>query len=188
MVAHDPDAAGRLVVALLPAHRLAGIEPVARMPGPPAKVARVLVRGRLRRRLGWEMAQLDCELGTVSALARLTRLRASPAELHAAGVRLDPALTLELAARSIDPRWTLGHRFTLAHRDSSATYLHVRDGARPSVSSEAPEGEVATMVRCPAGALFGLVAGEPGVAATVDGEPRPLALVQQWFGRATSPR
>ena len=188
MVAHDPEAAGLLVVALLPAHRLAGIETVPRIPGPPAKLARVLVRGRLGRRLGWEMAPLDCELSTVSALAGLIRMRASPTDLHGAGVRLDPPLALELAALSIDPRWTLGHRFTLAHRDTSTTCLQVRDGARPLVTSEAPAADVATTIRCPAGALFSLIAGEPGVAATVQGEPRPLALLQQWFERATSPR
>lgn len=187
MVAQDPEAAGRLVQSLLAAHRLASMEPVTRLPGPPATVARVLVRGRLRRRLGWEFAQLDCELATVSGLAKLVRLRASPVQLHAAGVRIDPRLALALAANSIDPLWTIGHSFALAYRGSDSIVLEVHNGARPSVRSEAP-ASVTTTVRCPPEALLALLAGEPGVAATVEGERRPLELVQQWFADATGCR
>jgi hypothetical protein len=186
MAASDPDSAGRLLVALLPANHLAQIGPVPRLPGPPPTVARVVVKGRLRRRLGWELAQLACELTTVSALARLVRLRASPTQLQAAGVRLDSPLTLALVANTIDPRWTLGHRFTLAHLDASATYLEVRNGSRPAVRQETAPGCAQTTVRCSADVLLPLLAGEPGVVATVEGESRPLELVQGWFADATS--
>src|SRR5205085_1388877 len=60
MVVQNPDAAGRLLVALLPANGLAHIEPIPQLPGPSATVARVVVKGRLRRRLGWEVAQFPC--------------------------------------------------------------------------------------------------------------------------------
>jgi hypothetical protein len=131
------------------------------------------------------MAQLECELTTVSALAKLVRMRASAAQLNAAGVRLDPPLALALVAFAIDPRWTLGHRFTLAHLDARAAYLEVRDGARPSVTTDRPRGPIATTLRCSADALVALLAGEPGVAATVEGERRPLELVRGWFADAT---
>jgi hypothetical protein len=186
MAARDPDAAGRLLVALLPASHLAQIGPVYRLPGPPATVARVVVKGRLRRRLGWETAQLACELETVSALAKLVRLRASPAQLRSAGLRLDPPVALALVANAIDPRWTLGHRFTLAHLDASAAYLDVRNGWRPVVRHEPATGSVQTTVRCSAETLLPLLAGEAGVAVTVEGDPRPLELVQGWFADATS--
>jgi hypothetical protein len=186
MVARDPDEAGRLLVALLPASHLAEIGPIPRLPGPPATVARVVVKGRLRRRLGWEMAQLACELSVVSALATLVRLRVSPTRLHAAGVRLDARVALALVANAIDPRWTLGHRFTLAHVDADATYLEVRDGRRPALRGEAPAGFVQTTVRCRGRDLFPLLAGEPGAVGTVEGERRPLELVQGWFQDATS--
>lgn len=186
MAARDPDEAGRLLVALLPAGHLAQIGPVSRLPGPPATVARVVVKGRLRRRIGWEMAQLACELATVSALAKLVRLRASPAQLHSAGVRLDPPVALALVANTIDPPWTLGHRFTLAHLDASATYLDVRNGWRPVVRRQAEAGSAQTTVHCSAEALLPLLSGEPGVAVTVEGDRRPLELVQGWFADATS--
>jgi hypothetical protein len=186
MVARDPEAAGRLLVALLPASGLAQIEPLERLPGPPATVARVVVRRRLRRRLGWELAQLACDLTTVSELAKLVRLRAAPAQLHAAGVRLDPSLVLSLVALAIDPLWTLGHRFTLAHLDAKAAYLEVRDGARPAVNMERPAGAVTTTVRCSDDALLPLLAGEPGVVSTVEGERRPLELVRGWFADAST--
>jgi hypothetical protein len=186
MVARDPEAAGRLLTALIPACRLAEIEPFPCLPGPSATVARVVVRGRLRRRIAWETAQLACELPTVSALAKLVRLRASPTQLHAAGVRLDPPLALALAALAIDPLWTLGHRFTLAHLDASAVYLEVRNGARPRVSTEQPAGAVTTTVRCPADVLLPFLAGDSGVAATIEGPSPPLDLVRGWFQDATS--
>ncbi len=185
MAVQDPDAAGRLLVALLPAANLADIEPIPQLPGPPAIVARVVVRGRLRRRLGWEMAQLACELRTVSSLAKLVRLRLSPIQLHAASIRLDPPVALALAAYAIDPMWTLGHRFTLAMVDASATYLEVRNGRPPALSGAAPAGPVHTTVRCSADAVLSLLAGEPDVVATVRGERRPLELVQGWFQDAT---
>ncbi|MGN6169191.1 MAG: hypothetical protein ACTHQQ_13640 [Solirubrobacteraceae bacterium] len=186
MAARDPDSAGRLLVALLPANRLAQIGPVQQLPGPPATVARVVVKGRLRRRIGWEVAQLACDLTTVSELAKLVRLRASPTQLHDAGVRLDPPVVLALVANAIDPLWTLGHYFTLAHVDASAAYLEVRSGRRLAVRNEVSAGSSQTTVRCSADALLPLFAGEPGVAATVEGEPRPLQLVQSWFQDATS--
>jgi hypothetical protein len=186
MAARDPDSAGQILVALLPAHDLAQIGPVPRLPGPPATVARVVVKGRLRRRLGWELAQLPCELTAVSALAKLVRLRVPLAQLHAAGLRLDPPVALALVANAIDPRWTLGHRFTLAHVDGSAAYLDVRNDRRPTVRHGAPAGSVQTTVRCSADALLPLLAGGRDVPVTVEGERRPLALVQGWFQDATS--
>ena len=132
------------------------------------------------------MAQLACDLGTVSELAKLVRMRASPAHLRAAGVRLAPPLALALVALTIDPHWTLGHRFTLAHLDAGSAYLEVLNGARPSVSTERPPGAVATTVRCSADALLALLAGESGVVATVEGAHRPLELVQGWFADATT--
>jgi hypothetical protein len=199
MAAHDPESAGRLLVALLPAGRLAQVEPAPALPGAPATVARVVVKGPLRRRIGWEVTQLACELATVSALAKLVRLRASPAQLQAAGVRLDPPLALALVAHAIDPVWTVGHRFALAHLDAGAAYLEVRNGLRPEVRTEAPAGPVQrtvpteapggpvqTTVRCSADAFMLLLAGEAGIAATVEGERRPLELLQGWFGHATA--
>jgi hypothetical protein len=187
MVAHDPETAGRLVRELLAAHRVARVEPVTRLPGPPATVARVVVRGRLRRRLGWEFAQLDCELATVSELAKLVRLRASPVQLDAAGVRIDPPAALALVASSIDPVWTLGHSFVLAYRGSNSAFLEVRNGARPYVGAERPASATAT-VRCPPEGLLPFLAGGFDIAASVEGERRPLELVRQWFADATSCR
>lgn len=184
MVGQDPPAAGRLVAALLPAHRLAEVERVAALPGPPETVARILVRGRLRRRLGWERAQLGCDFRTVCALAKLVRLQVPPRHLHAAGVLLDPALALSLVALAIDPRWTAGHSFAIAHFDASSTYLEVRDGALPSVTAERPAVPVTTTVRCPRAILLPLLAGEDEAGVTVDGERRQLEFVQQWFSRA----
>jgi hypothetical protein len=186
MIAQDPRAAGRLLLALLPAQRLAHNEPVAQLPGEPGTVARVVVRGRLRRRLGWEMAQLDCELRTVSRLAKLVRLRTPPLHLHAAGVRLDPPSALALVACAIDPRWTLGHRFTLGHRESAAvTYLEICNGARPRVITGPPPVPCTTTVHCAGELLLPLLADASEVDVTVEGELWPLEVVQQWFVCAT---
>ena len=186
MAQREPQAAGQLMQALLPAHRLAQIEPIAALPGPPATVAKIVVRGRLGRRLGWEMAQLDSDLATVTALARLARVRATPRELHRAGVRLEPPLAFALVAETIKPRWTARHRFIVAHQGpAAATFLQVRDGMGGLVMSELPSSGVATTIRCPDEELLAVLAGEQPESLLVLGEREPLQLLQEWVTRAT---
>jgi hypothetical protein len=190
MVKEDPPAAGRLLVALLPAHELAELPALEELPWPPTAIARLVVAGRLRRRIGWERAGLECRLSTVSAMSRLVRLRTSPAELHAAGVRLDAYLAFSLVALSIEPVWTVGSRFTIAHSETAAdapdAYLTVRDGDPLVVGTEPPAVPVATTISCDGPALVGALVGEQPSGVTISGEGPALADVQRWFASATS--
>jgi hypothetical protein len=187
MVKRDPKSAGGLLRALLPAHGLAQLPPIGELPGPPQSLARVLVTGRVRRRIRWEKERLQCTPKAVSELLPLVRLRASPAQLRAAGVGLDPELAFSLVAFSIERRWTAGHRFAIAHRGPDAvTYFTVLDRTWPVVGTESPGAPVATTICCLDETLFPVLCGElpPGVA--VLGAVAPLELVQRWFARATS--
>jgi hypothetical protein len=187
MVRHDPQAAGSLVHALAPAHALAGLPPLSALPGPPDALASVLVVGRLRRRVRWEKARLECPARSAYALMPLARLRASPAQLWNAGVRPDPALAFTLLAHALEPAWTAGHRFTIAHRGPDAvTYFSVRERALPAVTHERPSAPIVTTISCLDEALFAVLSGELPPAVTVLGAIAPLELLQRWFARASS--
>jgi hypothetical protein len=187
MVKHEPRAAGSLVRALPPAHALAGLPPLTDLPGPPEALASVFVVGRLRRRIRWEKARLECAPGAAYGLVPLARMRASPAQLWDAGVRPDPALAFTLLAYALEPAWTAGHRFTIAHRGPDAiTYCSVRDRARPAVMGERPTTPVVTTICCLNDDLFPVLSGVLRPAVTVLGAIAPLELVQRWFARATS--
>jgi hypothetical protein len=228
LCAQDASAAGRLLLALLPAQRAADPQPIAydlalsdllvaqvtvgsaaghfemgakarplsevdfRLVGAPASIARLLVAGPVRRRLSRlapdrRVARLRGDRERLAALDRLVGARLTVEELRSAGVRLDPVLAMTVAGLMIDPTWTAGERFVLAHRASGAAapgaYLHVRDGKPPVASGEAPHGPVQTIVVCPADEVLMVLTGA-AAPAVLEGEPRPLTLVGQWLERA----
>ena len=157
-----------------------------------AGIARLLVAGPVRRRLsrvssGRRMARLRGNPHRLAALDRLIDARLSVGELQAAGVRLDPVLAMTVAGLMIDPVWTMGERFVIAHRELEAArpdaYLHVRDGRPPLASGQPPHAPVEAVVVCPADDLLAVLAGAVRPAETV-GEERPLTLLAQWLGRA----
>jgi len=158
-----------------------------------ASIARLLRAGPVRRRLGRlapgrRMARLRGDRARLPALDALIGARLTLAELEAAGVELDPLLALTVAALMIEPGWTAGERFTIAHRSpedaSPGSYLHVRDGRPPLASAEAPHGPVATVLESPAADLLGVLAG--ATDARLVGEEHPLVLLRQWLDRAQS--
>ena len=90
-----------------------------------ASIARLLAAGPVRRRLGrlalrHPMARIRGDRSRFPALEHLIDAPLTLGQLHAAGVRLDPVLALTLAALMIEPEWTAGERFTIAHREPSA--------------------------------------------------------------------
>jgi hypothetical protein len=97
-------------------------------------------------------------------------------------------LALTFAAVMIEPGWTAGERFTIAHREPPAAspdgYVHVRDARAPIATEEPLNGPVATTIECAAGDLFGVLAGEQVASVAISGDPRPLTLVRQWLDRA----
>ena len=133
------------------------------------------------------MARLRGDPERLAALDRLIEARLSVRELQGAGVRLDPVLAMTVAGLMIDPAWTIGERFVIAHQEPSAArpdaYLHVRDGRPLLASGEPPHAPVEAVVVCPADDLLAVLVGRLRPGQT-NGEPRPLRLVAQWLGRA----
>jgi hypothetical protein len=159
-----------------------------RLVGDLAGVARFLVAGHLRRRLpSHRRARVRGDRRRVAALDHLVRARLTLDELIAVGVKLDPLLSLTLAASAIEPSRTAGERFTIAHRDPAhgapGAYFRVRDARPPVASTYLPHGPVSTVVVCPADDLLGVLAGRD---TRLEGDERPLALVRQWLERAQS--
>lgn len=158
-----------------------------------ASIARLLAAGPWRRRfarvpIGGRLARVRGDRNRLVALEHLLGAPLTLGQLRAAGVGLDPLLALTLAAVMIEPVWTAGERFTIAHREPPAAspdgYLHVRDARAPVATEESLNGPVATTIECAAGDLFGVLAGEQVASVAIAGDQRPLTLVRQWLDRA----
>jgi hypothetical protein len=164
------------------------LEAVAfRIEGDLAGFGRLLVYGRLRRRLSRRVARVRGDRHAFAALTRLIREPFALPALYAAGVRLDPELALRLVAGMIDPSWTAGERFTIGYEsihDEDRVYLHVRDGARARVTREPPLGPVGTTIRSPGDELFALLAGVDDAEIELRGASDPVARVREWIARA----
>jgi hypothetical protein len=157
-----------------------------------AGLARLLLGRRgLRRR-----ARVRGVHRRVRELRRLAQAPLALRDLARAGVALDPALALLLAARAIDPVDTLGHRFTIAHAPLAGgpadAWLQIQGAGGPPLVLGAPPGEApAATLRCTRGALLALLAGVapvPGERGVVDGEAHALTLVRTWIARTEFPK
>lgn len=228
LAAQDASAAGRMLLALVPAHHAADPHPIAydlvmsdvlvarvtvgsaaasvefdatarplsevdfQLVGGLARIARLLAAGPVRRRLGGlapggPVARVRGDRRRLAALDALLGACLTLDQLHAAGVRLDPVLALTLAGQMIEPSWTAGEQFALAHREPAApasdAYLLIRDGRPPLASSEPPHEPVVTALVCPPDQLLAVLGGA-AAPTEVAGDQRPLALLRQWLHRA----
>jgi hypothetical protein len=227
LVRTDAEAAGRLLLELLPLQRVVYPYPVAydlvlgagparrcvcvsvpngttniavqstprpreqvdfQVFGDAARIARLLTAGRFRRRFGLGVARVRGRRDGLVALSALLGTPLDLGDLQRAGVRLDAGTAFSLVAAMVQPAWTAGERFTLAHVEPEAptTYLVVRDGARMRVGRTAPDGRVTTTVACHADQLLAVLAGEPAEGLAVTGDERPLAALREWIKRAQS--
>jgi hypothetical protein len=229
LLERDGAAAGRLVVALLPAHRLVVELPVAydvmlaedgcvkvTVAGEESRIeqgetlrpaeavqfsvstdlpglARFVATGKTRRGLlRRSFARVSGNRDAAAVLPRLVEVPLSIAELIAAGVVLDPPLTLSVAALMIDPAWTKGERFAIAYEPVETASsevpvsLEVRDGAPPAaIEGSAGEG-AATTIACAPKALLAVLDGASVAGVRIGPDTRPLKLVQDWIKRAQS--
>jgi hypothetical protein len=136
------------------------------------------------------MAHVSGDHDAFNRLGLLVRATLTMSELHGAGVRLDPAFALRLITRMIDPAWTVGERFTIAHRlPDSATataHLEVWDGASVSAGEGASAGPADTTIVCPVEAFLTALTRQPAPGVTVEGRPELLRRLVDWVERAQS--
>jgi hypothetical protein len=89
--------------------------------------------------------------------------------------------------------WTRGETFTVAHREPDAgaagSGLRVRDGA-PVIVCDPPivdaAATITTTIVCPSGSLLAVFDPSTGLDATIEGDGRPLVMLQSWIKRAQS--
>lgn len=226
LTARDASAAGRLLIALLPAQQIVDPRPVAydlvlgketcvrvtsgapaalvelteearplgdvdfRVSGDPAAIARLLAAGRVRRLLGRGVARVRGNRERLVTLERLIAFPLTLSELAAAGVSVEPELALTLVSLMIDPAWTAGERFTVAHRIPEASragaYLHVRGGRPPAASGATPQTAADTTIVCGQAALLPALEGSGAPEVVVEGKARPISLLRRWVQRAQS--
>ncbi|HUO73288.1 MAG TPA: hypothetical protein VMU39_21135 [Solirubrobacteraceae bacterium] len=229
MLERDASAAGRLVIALLPAQRLVEQGPVSydlmlaedgcvqvTVSGTDARIergeslrpaeavrfslttdlpglARFVATGKARPGLlRRSYARVGGDRDAARALTRLVSVPLSVSELIAAGVVLDPPLTLSVVALMIEPAWTVGERFALAYRPLAAApseiqaHLAVRDGAAAAAGEGPPADALATTIACAPEDLLAVLDGAIVAGAEIGPDLRPLTLVRNWMKRAQS--
>jgi hypothetical protein len=166
--------------------------------GDPARLARLLGSGPLRRLLRLGVARVRGRRDGLAALRALLALPLDLGRLPAGAASPEPEPLLALVGAMIDPAWTAGERFTISHTDERGriVYLQIRDGRRPLVSLSSPEGRVATTLAGSASELVTTLwaaaeptpteAGAPvaGAGTIVEGDRGPLTLVRTWVDRA----
>ena len=224
MARTDLDAAGRLLLELLPLQRVVYPHAIAydlvlapdrcvwvsvpngtptievqtaprprqevdfQLVGDPARIARLLTAGRLRRFFGRRGARVRGRREGVAALSSLLGAPLDLGALHRAGVRPDPLIAFGLLAAMIDPAWTATERFTVAHATpgASRTYLIVREGRPLTATRIAPQSGPSTTMHCTTDDLLATLAGEPVPGVRVDGEVGAFLSLRKWIKRAQS--
>jgi hypothetical protein len=161
-----------------------------RVTGELAAIARLVATGRARRRFRRRLARVRGERARFAALTRLARAPFTLSELHAAGVLLDASLALTVVSLMVDPGWTVGERFTIAHQETGApiagTYLLVRDGAPLSVTATPPRAPILTTIVGPAVELVPVLSGDRPAGSEIHGDSRPVELLRGWLELAQS--
>jgi hypothetical protein len=143
------------------------------------RLPRIAVRGSRRR---------------LRVLRRARRRPLALWDLASAGIDVWPGLLLLALAEAIDPRWSVGERFTIVFEieesppapKNAALYVQARDGAPLGVTST-PREEPATTVRLGERAFTCMFAGTPlpaGERVLVEGAMDPLELLIAWSDRA----
>ena len=163
-----------------------------------SSLARLIAAHPVRRwLLRRGLARASGSRSTLKALRALVRTPLSLEQLRAAGVHPSPALSLSLVAAMVQPDWTKGETFTILHREPEAGLagpgLRVRDGAPVVVSEPGGAGSrrahavcPTTTIVCSSASLLAVFDDAGGPETSVQGDSRPLAVVQSWVKRAQS--
>jgi ribonucleoside-diphosphate reductase beta chain len=119
----------------------------------------------------------------------------SLADVIKRGGEVDPDTVYRALEYLIDPEWTRGHRFVIAYELSGEGggkwYVHVRDGERPRVTTEAPEKGPNATGHMSMDTWRRVVSNEltPNRAMQeqltwVDGEVYPVVMLGRWIERS----
>jgi hypothetical protein len=159
-----------------------------RVKGEPARIARLLTAHGIWRRLGPRVARVRGRRDGLVALEALLSMPLDLVALREAGATLRPEAVFGLVAAMVDPAWTTGERFVIAHRDPDGrtVYLAVRDGRSPEVSRTPPPGRIAATIDGPADALVSILSGAPAPDGQLSGDEGPLTSLRMWLKHAQS--
>ncbi len=157
-----------------------------RVRGEPARIARLLTAHGIWRRLGPRVARVRGRRDGLVALQALLSMPLDLTALRDAGAMLRAEGVLGLVAGMVEPAWTTGESFVIAHRDPEGvvTYLTVREGRPLAVTRTAPVGRVATTIDGPADVLVGALSGAQPPAGHLSGDEGPLRSLRSWIKRA----
>lgn len=161
-----------------------------RVVGDAERLGRLLGSGAVGRRLGPRRARVEGDRRSLRVLDDLLRAPLALGQLRSLGIELAPELTLKLVAEMIEPGWTHGARFVLAHQvpvpNGAMTCLSIRDGERAAVGGLALGGTLTCRLRCDAEMLPALLDGSAELAGELEGESTPLHQIRRWCKLAQS--
>ena len=113
------------------------------------------------------------------------------AEVHAAGLTVDPGLLLAALSAGIEPDWTVGHRFTVVWKVSGGHagiwHTTVQPGRVPAISSGMPPEPATAIVYVTEGGLIPLLGNlelPAGDVASVVGDAAVVTVLREWFDHA----
>jgi hypothetical protein len=154
--------------------------------GSPGRIARLLTARWVRRRTKLGLARVRGDRRHLEALQALIRTPLSLAELHEAGVRMDPQMALTLVSLMIEPARTKGEEFTVALEEAGAAsaFLKIRSRSRPRVLEAESADRVTTTVVVEGESLLAVLAGDRAAATEVRGDERALSTLLEWIKRA----
>ena len=165
--------------------------PALELEGPASALA-PLAGGGAPRRL--RDVRVDGSRRALRRLLKATREPVGLPDLARAGVWVSPGLLLAALARMVDPAWTRGHRFAVAHRVEGrrgGTWTVVAaDGAPLTVTQDAGPGAPAATVRLAEEAALPHLAGltiPMGATAVIEGDAAAAATLAAWFARVQEP-
>jgi hypothetical protein len=153
-------------------------------------LGRLLARRWARRRARGGGARARGDKKALRAIRALVRAPVRLEQLYAAGFRPEPSLLLVLVSLMIRREWAHGEDFIVAHYDVEAAEpgaaLRVCDKQPVAAGAAADLRPGSTAVRCPPDALLPVLVGAPGTDALIEGDVRPLRVLQEWLKRAQS--
>jgi hypothetical protein len=157
-----------------------------RVRGEPARIARLLTAHGIWRRVGPRVARVRGRRDGLAALRALLSMPLDLVALRDAGAMRRPEAVLGLVAGMVDPAWTAGESFVIAHRDpeGAITYLSVRGGRSLEVTRTPPAGRIAATIEGPADVLATVLSGAPAPDGRLSGDEGPLASLRTWIKHA----
>ena len=158
-----------------------------RLMGDAAALAELAAGGNARRMLFSGRLRIRGRRRRARGVLGAARTPVGLAAIAKAGIWLDPFLIYRALATLVDPEWTRGHRFSIAHEiigtGGGTCYVSARNGEPLAVTRAGPEGGADATVSTTAAAFEATLAGDDAPAGQevgIEGDLGAVRLLKTW--------